>query len=435
MQMSNARKALYIISSILIAFVVWFYVNSTADVDLTISDIPVEFYNAETALANKGLVLISGDDALVDLVLTMPRDQVYRFDTDRVRLVADLSSINSTGTQSLTYNIIYPPSVNPSQVSVKSPTLRTISVRVGELFRKNDVEIRVKLVGNVADGYVAGRYQILPSTLEVWGQQSAVAQVSYAQVTLNIENARSTIVEQLEYALYDYEDQLIESGSIHAANDTIQVTMPVISATDIPLAVNFVEEPGVRLESFDYSFDVPAVTLSGDANQIAALKQIELGEINLAEIEGTQSFTYEIPIPDGLTNLSGVTETTLTITNRDIATKGLVVTNFSYENFGGEGRAVTVVTNSLSVTLRGPESVLESISADDVSAVADLSGVTNASGTYTVPATIVLAGDLDVGTMQAHQLTVRIGLPEAESEGENETEIEEAEHETDRNSE
>ena len=435
MQMSNARKALYIISSILIAFVVWFYVNSTADVDLTISDIPVEFYNAETALANKGLVLISGDDALVDLVLTMPRDQVYRFDTDRVRLVADLSSINSTGTQSLTYNIIYPPSVNPSQVSVKSPTLRTISVRVGELFRKNDVEIRVKLVGNVADGYVAGRYQILPSTLEVWGQQSAVAQVSYAQVTLNIENARSTIVEQLEYALYDYEDQLIESGSIHAANDTIQVTMPVISATDIPLAVNFVEEPGVRLESFDYSFDVPAVTLSGDANQIAALKQIELGEINLAEIEGTQSFTYEIPIPDGLTNLSGVTETTLTITNRDIATKGLVVTNFSYENFGVEGRAVTVVTNSLSVTLRGPESVLENISADDVSAVADLSGVTNASGTYTVPATIVLAGDLDVGTMQAHQLTVRIGLPEAESEGENETEIEEAEHETDRNGE
>ena len=46
MQESSARKALYIIASILIAFVFWFYVNSTANVDLTINDIPVEFLNA-----------------------------------------------------------------------------------------------------------------------------------------------------------------------------------------------------------------------------------------------------------------------------------------------------------------------------------------------------------------------------------------------------
>ena len=426
MPISNARKALYIISSILIAFVVWFYVNSAADVDLTINGIPVEFFNAETALANKGLMLLDGSNATVDLVLTMPRNTVYGFDSDRVRLIADLSSINSPGTQSLTYNIAYPPGVNPSQVSVKSPTVRTVSVKVGELFRKNDVEIRVKLQGRVADGYVAGRVQLLPSTLEVWGQQTDVAQISYAQVTLNIENARSTIVEQLEFALYDNEDQLINSGSIHSASDTIQVTMPVISATDIPLVVNFVEQPGVRLDSFDYSFDVPAVTLSGDANQIAALSEIVLGEINLAEIEGTQTFTYEIPIPNGLTNLSGVTETTLTITNRDIATKGVVVTNFSYENFDAEDRVVTVVTNSLSVTLRGAQSVIDAISADDVLAVADLSGVTNASGTYTVPAKITVTGDLDVGTVQSHQLTVRIGLPEPETEEET-VETEEAE--------
>jgi len=426
MPISNARKALYIISSILIAFVVWFYVNSAADVDLTINGIPVEFFNAETALANKGLMLLDGSNATVDLVLTMPRNTVYGFDSDRVRLIADLSSINSPGTQSLTYNIAYPPGVNPSQVSVKSPTVRTVSVKVGELFRKNDVEIRVKLQGRVADGYVAGRVQLLPSTLEVWGQQTDVAQISYAQVTLNIENARSTIVEQLKFALYDNEDQLINSGSIHSASDTIQVTMPVISATDIPLVVNFVEQPGVRLDSFDYSFDVPAVTLSGDANQIAALSEIVLGEINLAEIEGTQTFTYEIPIPNGLTNLSGVTETTLTITNRDIATKGVVVTNFSYENFDAEDRVVTVVTNSLSVTLRGAQSVIDAISADDVLAVADLSGVTNASGTYTVPAKITVTGDLDVGTVQSHQLTVRIGLPEPETEEET-VETEEAE--------
>ncbi|MBR3560384.1 MAG: hypothetical protein IKN81_02470 [Oscillospiraceae bacterium] len=420
MPMSSGRKAVTIILSILIAFVVWFYVNSTADVDLAINDIPVEFLNAETALANKGLMLISGSDATVDLVLTLPRDTVYGFDTEHVRLIADLSSINTTGTQSLTYSIAYPPGVNPNLVSVKSPTVRTVSVRVGELYRKNDVEIRVNLVGNVADGYVAGRVQLLPGVLEVWGQQSDVTKVSYAVVTLNIENARSTIVEQLEYTLYDYEDLPIESDSIHAASDTIQVTMPVISATDIPLTVHFTEEPGVRLESFDYTLDVPAVTLSGDANQIAALSEIVLGEVALAEIEETETFTFEIPIPEGMTNLSGVTEATLTVTNRDVATRAIVVNNFEYENFNVEDRTVEVVTGSLAVTLRGARSVLDSISSQDVTAVADLSGVTNASGTYTVPAEIRVANDLDVGTVQAHQLTVRIGLPETETETEEE---------------
>ena len=424
MPMSNGRRVLYTAISVAIAFALWFYVNSTADVDLTISDIPVEFYNAETALANKGLMLISGSDATVDLVLTMPRDMVYGFESDRLRLIADLSSINTTGTQSLTYSIAYPPGSNPSQISVKSPTVRTVSVRVGELYRKNDVEIRVNLVGNVADGYVAGRIQLLPSVLEVWGQQSDVTNVSYAMVTLNIENARSTIVEQLEYALYDYDDQPIASGSIHAASDTIQVTMPVISATDIPLTVNFVEDVGVRLDSFDYSLDVPAVTLSGDANQIAALAEIVLGEVTLAEIEGTETFSFEIPIPEGMTNLSGVTEATLTITNRDVVTKSVVVTNFDYENYGVEDRVVEVVTGSLAVTLRGAKNVLDGITALDVTAVADLSGVTNASGTYTVPAAIRVANDLDVGTVQSHLLTVRIALPEAETEAENESETE-----------
>ena len=415
MQMSNGRKALYIIISVLIAFVLWFYVNNTSSVVLTINDIPVEFLNSETALANKGLVLLSGGDETVDLELTMPRNLVYGFDTDRVRLIADLNSINTTGTQSLTYNIA---GVDMSQVTVKSPTIRTISVRVGELFRKTDVEIRVNLIGNVADGYVAGRVQILPETLEVWGQQSDVMSVSYAQVTLNIENARSTIVEMLEYKLYDYDDELIEGSSIHAASDTVQVTMPVISATDIPLVVNFIEEPGVRKESFDYSLDRSSVTLSGDANQIAALGELVLGEVVLSEIEEEQTITYDIPVPEGLSNLSGVSTATLTIANRDVTMRNVTVTSFDYENFGEEDRTVEVVTSSLNVTLRGARETLEAIAADQVRAVADLSGVANASGTYTVPANIRIEGGPDVGTTQEYQLTVRIGLPEQTEETE-----------------
>ncbi len=422
MTLSKRRKAFYIVISMLVAFALWFYVNSTKEVDLTLNEIPVEFLNTESALANKGLVLMDGGDATVDLILTMPRDMVFGFDAERIHLYANLNSINSTGMQSIAYSIAYPPGVNPSQVSVKSPTVQTVSVRVGELFRKGDIEVRVHLVGNVADGYVAGRVQTSPSALEVWGKQSEVTQVSYAQVTLNIDNATSTINEQLEFKLYNENGEQIESSGIHSASDTIQVTMPVISATDVPLVVNFIEEPGVRLDSFDYALSSNTVTLSGDANQIAALGEIVLGDVALAEIEEEQIFTYDIPVPDGLTNLSGVTGVTLTIRNRDVTTRSMTVTSFDYENFSDESRSVEVVTSSLNVTMRGTKELLDSLSAEQLTVVADLADVANASGTYTVPASIRIEGEPDVGVTQSYQLTVRIAQRETQPETDTEPE-------------
>ncbi len=413
MQISNRRKALYITVSILISFIFWFYVNSDAPVEYTINNIPVEFINAESALANKGLMLVSEEKpTTVDLVLNMPRSMVYGFDAEHVRVISDLASVTSTGTQMVTFSIAYPSNINRSQIIVRSPGVQTINVRIGELFRKN-VDVRCKLVGNVADGYVAGSVQLLPETLEIWGRQSDVMQVSYAQVRLNIQNAKSTIVELVEYEFYDHNDRLIEQRSdIHAASDTIQVTMPVIAATDVPLVVSFVESPGVRIGSFDVSLDTDMITLSGDANQIAQLGEIILGTIDLTEIDGEQSFTYDIPIPEGLKNLSGVTTATLTIRNRSVGTKTISVTNFGYENFASEERKVEVVTSTLDVTLRAPQTVLDAIGEDAVQVIADLSGVNDASGTYTVPAIIRVDGDPDVGTLQSYQLTVRISMRE-----------------------
>lgn len=416
MELSNGRKAFYITFSILLSFVIWFLVNNSRGVDVSIDDIPVEFLNAESSLANKGLMLIDGDDAAVDLVLNMPRNLVYGFDTERVRVIADLSAVNSAGTQSVRYSISYPANVNPSQITVRSPTVQNTSVHIGTLFRRDDIEIRCKLVGNVAEGYVAGSLQLTPEVLEIWGQQSDVMKVAYAQVTLNIDNAKSTIVELLKYDLYDYSDNLIENKNLHAASDTIQATLPVISAMNVPLTVRFLDAPGVRVDSFDYSLDVESVMLSGDANLLAQLDSIQLGEVDLTQIDGTVTFVYEIPIPEGLTNNSGVTTATLTISNRDVATKEVTATEFGYENFNAEDRTVEIVTSSLNVLLRGARSTLEGIEPEMVKVVADLTDVTDASGIYTVPAKIYIDGDPDVGAVQNYQLTVRITQTEPNGE-------------------
>ena len=411
MEQTKGRKVFYICLSILIALLVWVYANAGAQVEILVEGVPIEFLHEETSLADKGLMLLSSGSETVDLKLLMPRSTVFKLDTDKIRVVADLASISATGTQNLVYNIIYPRGPRGESLSgsitVESPSSRSVSVEIGELFRKS-VDIRCKVVGNVADGYIAGAVRLLPEMLEIRGQQVDIMQVNYAQVTLNIENATSTVVELLDFELYDFSDQPVRSSRIHPASESIQVTMPVMTVKEIPLTVEFVETPGSRVENIKWELSpVESITLSGDASAMAAIDEIKLDTLSLADLKPAETFTYEIPIPEGVNNLSGVTSVMLTILFDDISSRTVDAVKFGYENLTTE-RSASVVTSTLRVTLRGTADALEQVNEENLRVVADLSDVSDADGVYTVPANIYVDG-LDVGAVGSYQVTVRLG--------------------------
>ena len=406
MDQNKGRKIFYIIISILVSVFVWFYVNYTEVVTLSVNEIPVEFINEDTTLADRGLMLLNADGTTVDLRLQVPRNIVFRFDTDQIRIVADLSSITAPGKQSLAYSILYPSNITSRNVTVDSPSVRTIPVEIGELSRK-EVEVRCKIVGSVAENYIAGSLQMLPRTLEIRGQQSDIMQVNYAQVTLNIADATSTIVKLLDYELYDFNDQAISNQNIHPVSEQIQVTLPVMTVKEIPLTVAFVESPGVRLASFDYTIEPQTITISGDAAAISTIEEVVLDTLTLSSLSVSESFVYDIVLPDGITNLSGITTASVEIFSQNFQTLDVEATHFSYENLGAN-RSVSIVTSTLPVKLRGTPGEIAKVAAKDVCVVADLSDIADASGTYTVPAHIQV-DQCDVGAVGTYAVTVRIG--------------------------
>ena len=404
---SKRRQIFYVFLSLLIASMVWFYVSNGDEVTVNVHGVAVEFLNEDTTLADTGLMRVRGEeDVTVDLKLKFPRRLAYSFDTSQIRLVCDLSSVTYAGKQSVSYNILLPSGVSTRDVSVESPTVRTVQIEIGELSKK-DIEIRCNVVGNVAEGYIAGTVELLPETLEVRGQQSDIMQISYAQVTLNIENATSTVVELLDYELYDFNDQVINSKNIHPMSDNIQVTLPVLKVKDVPLTVNFVESAGSRLENYTWALSHSSITLSGDASQISSISELVLGTLALEDLRGQETFTYDIPIPDDVNNLSGISTVTLSITAKDVETREIEALKFSYENFSGD-HTVSILTSSLPVTLRGTAGDITAVSGDDVHVIADLSGISADSGSYTVPARISVEG-YDLGAVGSYEVTVHIG--------------------------
>ena len=397
MEQTKGRRAFCIGLSILIALLVWFYANDDTEIEISVNDVPIEFTNEDTSLADKGLMLLSYEEEAIDLKLSMPRSTYFKLDPGKIRIVVDLSILYPRGPRG---------ELLSSSITQKEPTVRSTTIEIGELFRKN-VEIRCKVVGNVAEGYIAGTVRMLPETLEVRGQQVDIMQVSYAQVTLNIENATSTVVELLGFELYDFSDQLIRSNRIHPASESIQVTMPVMTVKEVPLTVEFVETPGSRLENVKWALTpIDTITLSGDASTMAAIDEIKLDTLSLADLKAAETFTYEIPIPKNVENLSGVTSVTLTILFDDIDSLTMDATQFGYENLLTK-REVTVVTSTLSVTLRGTSTALAQVNEENLRVVADLTNVSDADGVYTVPATVYVDG-LDVGAVGSYQVTVRL---------------------------
>ena len=82
-----SRKALRIIGSILVAIALWIYVDTVTspEVTLKVKNVPVEFSGEDTTLADRGLMLLSGYDTTVDLVINTPT-RGRRHDTDGFKI-------------------------------------------------------------------------------------------------------------------------------------------------------------------------------------------------------------------------------------------------------------------------------------------------------------------------------------------------------------
>ncbi|MGN0964853.1 MAG: YbbR-like domain-containing protein [Dysosmobacter sp.] len=411
----DKANALYILISILVAIAIWIYVDSSGnggsayETTVSVENIPVEFYGEDTYLADKGLMLLDDTESTVSVEVSGSKTALMKLDVSAIRVRADVSDITSTGTQSISWRVIFPTSFDSSNVSYKpkKPSTYAVSVNVGELYRKS-VDVRCDIQGAVAEGYIAGEVQCQPNVLELRGQQAEVEKISYAKVVLPIDNIKETTTQTLAYKLYDENDREVDSVNVHPVTDRIQVVLPVNVIKELPLVINFVEAPGSRVANLDYTIEPLSVTVSGDAALLRDVDSIVLEEsFDLESFSGEATYNYQITLPDGCENLSGVTRATLKIRYKDLVTATVTTSRIEYEN-APEGKTVTVLTSDLPVTLRGTSADVNAVTPEDVILLADLRDVSSASGSYTVPVEVRVDTNGDVGVVGTYQIRITI---------------------------
>ena len=224
----KSRKVIRIVISILVAIALWVYVDRGLSVEVTmkVNNVPVEFSGEDTSLAEKNLMLLSGYDTTIDLVLKGPRSELFKLDKSKVRIVADTSTIQETGQQTLSYQVYFQDDIQRSKISVDHASAYSVTVTVGEMDSKT-VPIRCDIVGSTAKGFTAGELTLDPAELNLRGQRDDLLNIAYAKVTLDISGADRTVVQALEWELYDYNDIKIDNPAVRSKVKTVQATLPV----------------------------------------------------------------------------------------------------------------------------------------------------------------------------------------------------------------
>lgn len=413
MEKSKSRKVWQIVIAILTAIVLWVYVDNQVATDATmnVKDVPVEFTGEDTILAGKNLMLLSGYDTTIDLKLEGPRRVLWQMNTDAIRLVADTSGIETTGVQTLTYTPVYPDNVSRNSISIKSASAYTVTVTVGELYTK-EVPVYCDVNGEVAEGYFMGELQMDVSTLVLRAQREDLLNVSYAKVEVNAGGATRTLIQALEYTLYDYNDVPVENSNIRSATKLVQITLPVRTMKVIPLRIELVGTPEDAAENVQYAISPTAVGVIGEEDTLAVIDAIVLDRIYVEDIAGYQTFNYDIKAPVG-TTLAADSETVASVTVIVNGAKEVMlkVEDITCENVA-EGLKAAADT-SFNVTVWGMTDVIDAMTAEDLQVRVDLADITE-TGTYELPAIVTLRGGSKATVMGDY--TVSVTVTERESE-------------------
>ena len=407
----SKRKTLYMALSLLVAVIIWIYVDVSNNQVITkeFKDIPIEFTYADTVLADRGLMVLEEgtDTSLSSITLEGTRWSIAKLNPSDLQIRVDLSTVTTTGVQNLTnYKLVYPRGVSTSDYKQVDASSYMVRVNIGELNSK-EVEIRAEYAGSVAEGYTAGELVLSPSSIEIRGQAEAIDPVSYAKVTVNLDNAESTVSQTLSYQFYGDDGNVVQNDGIHASVEQIQATLPVNMTKELPLTITFIESPGASEDNVTWEIQPKSIRVYGDADRLRSIDSISLGEFNLANLRSSSEYNYSIPIPDGCENLSGITWASLKASFNDMTTATLITSQFVCENVP-EGKNAEVLTEELEVTIFGTADDVAAISGEDILVVADLTDYSAAAGGYTVPARVLVETSGNIGVSGTYQVRVNI---------------------------
>lgn len=380
---TSRDKTISIIISLALALGLWGYVIARVNpLDSTeIIGIPVQVLNAES-LSDRALALVSGGNATVNVVVEGKRTELGKISASDIVATVDLAGYG-VGTSSIMVNVAV-----PTNVALKSATPGTVDVIIEELV---SVEKPVEIVysGTIPAGYEVGFLKLEPAAIPVSGPSSLVNQVS--SLRLNLDLAQITEEgHSFEATVSPVNSGLTPVEGVKLSTSEVTGSVFLCETKEVELHLNL---EGKVAEGYGLLIDAPeTIRVRSASVDLSTLDSVTTEAINIKDLTQSQTVPLALLLPEGVEVADGYEEleayldvqksvgTTVTIPASDVLFRNLKT-----------GKQAQAAFDVITVTVSGPESVVQSLDAGDFSATIDLQH-TEKNGQATWPLQVEYTG-------------------------------------------
>lgn len=406
----GSRKEQTIIVKIiclLLSFGLWLYVSNVENPVRTheIKDIPVEILNEKT-LTNSGFAISDFKQFTVDLKIEGASSEVTKVKKEDFKVAVDMSAYalksgeNTIPVQILSY---------PDNINIKNNGFLGIRIRLEELIKK-----QISIKSNVKVSYKENIYEkeekLNPSTVTVSGAKSIIDKISEAVI-------RGDITELDKNYTNKYKIQFLDSAgneiyNINSDVDEAELSIIVEHGKKVPINVKTKGELTNGATLGEITVIPSELNILGSNDLLNSINNIETEVFDISTLYESSEVTLKINIPEGVSveDKINTVKVKFNINNNNNDTSinepkeiiRSITCNVKYENLK-EGYVLDNSNSSVVVQISGVQSELEKIADSDISAIVDLSNVSQeGSYTYTPKVSInnpSIANISDVGSV------------------------------------
>ena len=404
------NKITAILLSLVIAFGLWLYVvtNVSQEAEYTIYNVPVVM-EGEALLNEKNLMItsVSADD--VDLTLSGSRSDLAKVNNSNMILKVNLGEISEPQEKkALEYTPVYPGDVPTNALTIESRHPARIYVTV-EARRNKEVPVEVIWIGSTPEGFMSDREnRVLDyDKVTVMGPASVADLIEKAVIEVDLNERRESISQDYRYTLCDKNGNPVDAELITTNVENVHLDVKIQQVKEVKLVAEIVYGGGATEKNTKVTIEPATIRLAGGGAVLEELgDSIQLGRIDLSAVEKSQKISLPITLPEGVTNLSNITQADV-----DIQFSGLMVKSFEVENIEAvnvpEELEAEIIEKKLTIILRGPAADLMKITEEDIVIRADLAGAV--VGTSTFKATVHFGEEFSmIGAVRSYSVTANV---------------------------
>lgn len=384
-----SKKSSLIVVSMLISIGIFFYVdNKSAKIGETSAEV---LYNQKVnAIYNEESYVIEGMPETVDITLIGRRSDLYlakQLPVDSVDV--DLKDLKP-GTHEV--SLKYKGAINSVSYKI-DPSVATVII-YSKMSEARTVAYDIVNQNKLSSKLSVSKVELNKKEVIIKGAQYQLDRVATVKALVDISKidnptVGTTTLSDVQLVAYDMKGIIID---VEIVPTTIEATIEITSPSKtVPIKIIPEGKIGFGKAISSITSSVESVTIYGDEETLSSIRNIEV-PINVDGLNSTKKYTATIKKPSGIRDISETT-TTVSVSVENEIIKELENVQLEYENLSDNYsiNAASDEDTSVTIVVKGVESVLKEITDKDVKVYVDLKGY--GPGTHDVD---VIVGGSDV---------------------------------------